>query len=418
MRDYLARVRAFSRNARLYLVSTSLSGFLFGIQYLFFNLYVLSLGYDQAFVGLLASVPALVTGATALPIGLFLRRIGYRRGLLIGMAFQTAALGGWAFLPGPVPLVTASVLSGLGGALTQISVLPFLVVSSSEKERTHLFGVQFALSTLFGVAGSLAGGALPRLLSSALRIPAEGAAAYRAMLLAAMGLAALALLPLSLIRGGGTAPATGKAGKLGSQAGIVGRLVLIQLCVGLGAGVLMPFVNVFYKIRFHVSDPLLGALFAAASLCIGLGSVAVPFLAERLGKVRTMVLMQALSIPFLVLMGFAPLLALSATGYLVRTALMNLGAPIFNAFAMGAVPECARAVASGLLVLGWNAGWGLSAWMSGRVQMAFGFSPLFLMTASLYSISILMMYFFFRRTQDIPAPKDREDLLLDEEHRV
>ena len=43
--------------------------------------------------------------------------------------------------------------------------------------------------------------------------------------------------------------------------GIIGRLVLIQLCVGLGAGVLMPFVNVFYKIRFHVSDPLLGALF-------------------------------------------------------------------------------------------------------------------------------------------------------------
>ncbi len=418
MRDYLARIRGFSRNARLYLVSTSLSGFLFGVQYLFFNLYILALGYDQAFVGLLASVPAIVTGASALPIGLFLRRIGYRRGLLMGMALQAAALGGWAFLKTPAALVAASALSGLGGALTQISVLPFLVVSSSETERTHLFGVQFSLSTLFGVAGSLTGGALPRLLSSIFGIPAEGAAAYRAMLLVAMGLAALALVPLCAIRGGGTAPAPGKAGRLGSQAGVALRLVLIQLCVGLGAGVLMPFVNVFYKIRFHVPDPLLGALFAGSSLCIGLGSAAVPFLAERLGKVRTMVLMQALSIPFLVLMGFSPVWAFSATGYLVRTALMNAGAPIFNAFAMGAVPERARPVASGLLVLGWNAGWGLSAWVSGRIQMTFGFSPIFLVTASLYSISILMMYLFFRRTPEIPVSKDREDLLLDEEHRV
>ena len=418
MFEYLARVRGFSRNARLYLVSTSLSGFLFGVQYLFFNLYVLSLGYDQALVGLLASVPAIVTGAAALPIGLCLRRIGYRRGLLAGMALQAAGLAGWVFLPARASLVAASALWGLGGALAQISVLPFLVVSSTEKERTHLFGVQFALNTLFGVAGSLAGGVLPRLFSLALGVPAEGAAAYRVMLLLAMGLAVLALVPLAMIRGGGTSPIEGKAGELGSRAGIVGRLVLIQLTVGLGAGILMPFVNVFYKLRFHVPDPLLGSLFAAVSLCIGLGGIAAPFLAERFGKVRTMVLMQTASIPFLLLMGFAPLFALSATGYLVRTALMNMGSPIFNAFAMGTVPDRSRAITASLLTLGWNAGWGLSAWVSGRVQMRFGFSPIFLVTASFYSLSILMMYVFFRRVQEPGELADREDVLLDEERRV
>lgn len=418
MSDYLARVRAFSRNARLYLVTTSVSGFLFGIQYLFFNLYVLSLGYDQAFVGILASVPALVTGAFAIPIGLSLRRIGYRRGLLTGMALQMVAIAGWALLPGRGALVAASALSGLGISLSSISLPPFLVVSSREKERTHLFSVQFALNTLFGVAGSLAGGVLPQLFSSAFGIPAEGAAAYRATLLLAMGLAALAFLPLVLIRGGGTAPIAEKPGKLGAHAGVARRLLLIQVAVGLGAGILMPFVNVFYKLRFHLPDPLLGSLFAAASLCIALGGTAVPLLAERLGKVRTMVLLQSLSIPFLVLMGFSPVFSLSAMGYLVRTALMNMGSPVFSSFAMGAVPERSRALVSSLLVLGWSAGWGVSAWVSGRVQVGYGFSPIFLVTASLYALSIAMTYLFFRRTKEESEPEKAEAVLSDEQGRV
>jgi len=332
------------------------------------------------------------------------------------MALQALAVVGWAFLPGRATLIAASVLSGVGAGFAQITALPFLVVASSEEERTHLFGVQFAVNTLFGVAGSLAGGALPGLLSRPFGIPAEGAAAYRAMLLLALALAVVALVPLALIRGGGTAPRRERRAERGPSTGVAGRLILIQLTIGLGAGVLMPFVNVFYKLRFHVPDPVLGSLFAAASLCIGLGGMGTPLLAERIGKVRTMVAMQSLSIPFLFLMGFSPVFALSATGYLVRTALMNMGVPVFNAFAMGAVPDRTRAITASLLTLGWNAGWGVSAWASGWVQMQFGFGPVFLVTACFYSLSILMMYLFFRGMSEIRPAADREDVLLDEEH--
>ncbi len=82
LRDYAAAVRGFSTNARLYLGTSLLVGFSTGLLYLLFNLYVLSLGYDQAFVGLLASLPALVTAAAAVPAGIFLPRLGYRRALL------------------------------------------------------------------------------------------------------------------------------------------------------------------------------------------------------------------------------------------------------------------------------------------------------------------------------------------------
>ncbi len=133
----MKRVHAFSRNARLFLASTFLYGFMFGLHYLFFNLYILSFGYDQEFVGVLASIPALVTAIVIIPVELFLPWIGYKRSLLLGTGLQMFALLGWAFLTERTPLALASVLFGLGSSLIWISSSSFMAASSTPKERTH-----------------------------------------------------------------------------------------------------------------------------------------------------------------------------------------------------------------------------------------------------------------------------------------
>ena len=46
--EYASRVRAFSRNARLYLLNVVIVGAAMGVFRLLFNFYVLSLGYDEA----------------------------------------------------------------------------------------------------------------------------------------------------------------------------------------------------------------------------------------------------------------------------------------------------------------------------------------------------------------------------------
>ena len=419
MSNYLRSVRAFSRNARLYLAGTVLFGLMFGLQYLFFNLYILKLGYDQEFVGLLASVPALVTAISALPIGLFLPRIGYKRSLLLGTILQIVALLGWAFLVSKTTLILASAFSGLGSSLIWISSSPFMVASSTPKERTHLFSVQFGLNTLAGVVASLIGGILPRVFACLFHLPLEGTSVYRGILLIAMGLTSLSLLPLAAIRGHGRVVPTAKGREgMGKYRPIVGKLILTQITVSLGAGLLMPFVNVFYKLRFEIPDHLLGSLFAASSLSMGLAVLIVPLLAERVGKVRTVVLTQALSLPFLFLMGFSSIFSLSAAGYLVRTALMNMSAPVFSAFAMGVVPERLRPLTSSLLVLAWNVGWAVSAFTSGRLQVKVGFAPIFFITASLYLLSCCLIYRFFHWVREEEPTEITEAVLRDEEIKV
>ncbi len=53
---YISRMRAFSRNARLYLIVAMLSGIAAGIQGLLFNFYILSLGYNEAVIGNIVTV--------------------------------------------------------------------------------------------------------------------------------------------------------------------------------------------------------------------------------------------------------------------------------------------------------------------------------------------------------------------------
>jgi MFS family permease len=418
-REYWTAIRGFSDNARLYLLNTGLLGLTFGLQYLFFNLYVLSLGYDQAFVGLLASIPALVTALTALPIGIVLPRVGYRRSLLAGVGLTLCSFVGWAFFPSREILVVAAVLSGLGFSLTAISSSPMMVAVSHERTRTHLFGVQFGVNTFSGVFANLIGGYLPILFNAVTAHSIEGAAAYRGVFVVGMILTLLALVPVLRMRGlHGLRERPVTPAQLKPHANILAKLLIIEITASLGAGMLMPFVNVFYRLRFNLSDPSIGAVFAASSLLTGCAALLAPVVASRLGKVRAIVVTQTLSIPFLLVMGFAPLGGVSAASYLVRTALMNMSSPLFPAYAMGLVPSRIRPLTAGLMMLAWNAGWAISSWISGHIQVSSGFTPLFLITGSLYVSSIVLTYVFFRSVAETPEPPSAEAVILDKVERA
>jgi MFS family permease len=137
---------------------------------------------------------------------------------------------------------------------------------------------------------------------------------------------------------------------------------------------------------------------------IGVGTLIGPHLAARLGgKVRAITVTQSSSLVFLLLMGFAPTLWLSAIGYLMRTALMNMASPLYSAFCMEHTPEHEQGFVNSVLNLSWNIGWAVGPFVSGVVQQNYGFTPLFVATAILYFIAIVLQWKFFD-TVDRMAP--------------
>lgn len=404
---YLRRLRGFSRNARLYLLFSFLSGLSFSIYYLFFNLYILSMDYDPGFLGLLVAIPMGINLVVAIPAGLLGDRIGYRRALLSGTAFLVLSTAGIALFPSAAGLILFSLTSGLGSSLVWVVGAPFMAQNSSEEERTHLFSIQFALNTFSGFFGYLLGGGLPALFANLFHIGPEEPSAYRATLLLSAGLLVITLLPLFAVRARSISRLTETKLRLREafeQPRLLGKLFVPEVVIGFGAGLLIPYLNVFLKGKFSLPNTLLGTLFAGQAVAMGLATLAGPLLAERWGKIRAVVYTQLVSIPFLLLLGYSPLFTPAVVGFLARAGLMNMGGPLYTAFVMERVEERRRAAVNGLLMMSWSGSWALSNWASGQLQQGPGFSLIFLITCVSYLIGSTMTYLFFA-SGDRPRPE-------------
>lgn len=398
-REYGQRLRAFHPNARLYLLSVLITGAAMGVARLLFNFYLVALGYDEALVGQLLAVSSLTALFAALPMGYLVGRLGSKASLLTGTALVGVTLLGMALWPLQSVLYALNALSGVAQSLLGVTMAPFLMENSREEERTYLFSFSSGLQMASAFVGNALGGYLPGWLAAWRGWEAQAPQAYGAVILVMGLLSLLALLPLSRLQPPGKKQSQPQAFApwlhLRAQSGRIARLILPLLLTSLGAGLVMPFMNLFFRKVHHQPDPVIGSLFAWGSLAMGLGLLIAPPLAERMGRIPLVVLTQGLSIPFLVLLGFAPWFWVSAAAYYIRLALMNMSGPVYQAFVMEQVSPEARATVSSLISMSWNIGWAVSPMISGWLQTRYGFGPSFVGTIILYSVSVWLYAHFF-----------------------
>jgi MFS family permease len=408
---YLTPMKTFKRSARLFLLMIVIYGIIYSIWALFFNFYMLEAGYTREFLGLVNAMPFASALVLGLPLGWVSDRIGRKPALIIGLVVSGIAMALQVTVTAPGLILAMAFLDGVAYNLFIISQAPLMVKLSNAENRTLLFSLNFAMSTLSGAVGSLFAGQLPQAFGTLLHVAPRSASAYQAVLLASIALGTTSLIPLLMMReptsGAATQPEEkhGEAGEWGVLR-LALKLGIPQLITGFGAAILIPYGNVFFLDKFAISDSLLGVLFSLSSLLIGIGSIVGPRLAIRLnGKINAIVLTQYSSLIFLVLMGFSPLLWLSVVGFLVRGVLMNMSAPLYSAFAMEQVPERDQGQVNSIQNIAWEVGWAIGPYISGIVQEHYGFAPLFLATTVLYCTSTTLTWVLFGKAEKrFPAP--------------
>jgi MFS family permease len=177
------------------------------------------------------------------------------------------------------------------------------------------------------------------------------------------------------------------------------QLLIPPLLISFGAALLIPYLNLFFKQRFDIADTTLGAIFAALNVSVGAAALLGPLISMRIGRIRTVALTQALSIPFLLALGFAPLLAIAIGAALARAALFNMGSPLYDAFAMERTEEPARPTVIGLINGAYSVGYLVAPSISTWTQATYGFAPLFIATTICYVLAVLANYWFFVRAE-------------------
>jgi MFS family permease len=340
--------------------------------------------------------------------------LGRKNSLLLSGVLMSASIMVIVIWPSQGVLYAMNVVSGLGQSLAAVTMAPFLMENSGEKERTYLFSFSSGLQMAMASVGNWVGGYLPTWIALNRGVPAISSEAYAGALVVVSLTVAVGLIPLALLK----TPRLQRSEKsvfapltyASKHPSLLGKLILPILITSIGAGLIMPFMNVFFRQVHHQPDPVIGGLFAWGSLAMGLGLLLAPPLAERMGKIQLVVATQTLSIPFLIILGFSPLFWMSAIAYYIRLALMNMSSPVYQTFVMEHVEPSSRATVASLVSMAWNFGWAFSPTISGYLQVQYGFAPSFLGTIILYTISTIMYYAFFlrgkQRTNPEPVPGD------------
>lgn len=400
----------FSPQVWLYLASVFSFGLSQAFAALFLNFYLRGLGLGAEWQGLLNALPALTLAALSLPAVALARRISNAHTLKIGAALSLVGTLLLASAPGPALAIVGALVQGAGAALSVVAGSPFMANHSDEESRVTLFSVQNALMTGAGFLGNLLGGRVPEIYAALSGTEPGGLGALRAALLVASAFQLLGLLPVLRLRPSGRTVREGRSFAVRDKR-TMARLVLPNILVGLGAGATIPFLNVYIEGRFHVSYASLGSLFAWTSLATAATALLQPLLVRHLGQLQAVLLVQASSLPFLALLGFAPELWMVAAALFTRGALMNAAGPVYGAYAMTVLPEEDRPMYSAVNVIAWDTGWALSSLLSGVVRAALPFGPafnvLFGWTLLLYAASVTAIYLGLYRPAHARAGKER-----------
>ncbi|MEO7664270.1 MAG: hypothetical protein ABIV26_04025, partial [Candidatus Limnocylindrales bacterium] len=119
------------------------------------------------------------------------------------------------------------------------------------------------------------------------------------------------------------------------------------------------------------------------------------------------VLVQGVSIPFLVVLGFSPILFTVIAAMAVRNSLMNAGNPIASAFAMDRVTPPERATLAAAMSLEWAVGWVIAGFYFSAVHAALGFEAgytvNFVTIVVLYSIATALYWHWFHDAEPGPG---------------
>lgn len=406
--DWKMKILSFNRNVKLFMLANVLIQIGLGVFMVMYNLYIKELGMPETVNGKVISMTAMASAIMLIPAGFLSDKLGRKWIIIVGALLGAVTLYYRSFAVLESPLVTAAFFTGLFMAFVQVSGVPLLAENSKSSERVHMFSIYFALMTTANVIGSLLGGVISDVLQVYLSM--DAVESIRWSLLVGATFFTAGLLPLFKLNNKAPAPSEKIETRIDIEPddpGLKRNLIVIfhfsfaSLLIGLGSGLVVPYLNLYFANRFDASNAYIGLVLSLGSAMTAVAMLIGPMLVRRVGKVKALIMFQVLSIPFLILTAYTTSLFLASLGFLLRQALMNAGNPIQSAIAMEVVHDKYKGLANSMNQMVFNVGWATMGPVAAGLVIAFGsywgYAYAFTITAGLYTVSSIYYYFIFGR---------------------
>jgi len=411
LRRYWNVIHHLGANMRLLLAGVALLGLGNGIFMTFFNLYLKQGGLGEAFLGRLNSLGTIGSLALAIPAGLLATRLGSRKSLAISAALVAVLSAVQASILIPTLLIVLQIGVSASSMLYGATYNPEMMRSTDPEDRQVAFSLAFTVGTVMSVLASIVGGLLPRLFVC------FGASSFMGLRLTLVVGSAFILASTAVFlrvrehQASGSERMTdavsngqGEPEVTSSWKRFAFRYTLINVIIGFGAGLSIPYLNLYFSDRFHASTVVVGNLFAMSNVVLTVSVLLAPWLVRRAGLLRTIALTVGGSLVFLVIMAFTRSITIAALAFWMRAGLMMCSTPVTDKFSLELVPPDKRSVAHNIFQMAWTGSWAVSTALGGWLIQKTGFTLPMVLTAAVYGTYIIFFVVSFRHHPAMQHP--------------
>ncbi|MDA0682596.1 MAG: hypothetical protein O2781_04515, partial [Bacteroidetes bacterium] len=176
------------------------------------------------------------------------------------------------------------------------------------------------------------------------------------------------------------------------------KAIVPTLIIAVGAGLTIPFINLFFFHNFQIDSSGFAVIGGIASILVAILSLLVPNLKSKLGFQKGITYVQTIAVIALVVLATTEFfkdywwgLPLAIMCYWVRTPLMNMAAPMTSELTMNYVGAKNQEMLSAIIAAIWSGSWFFSSQIF-RFLKAEGlpYAHIFYITAVLYAFGVFM----------------------------
>ncbi len=362
--------------------------------FLILNIYLAKKGFSDPEIANYISYRFLAVMLLAFPLGFYIKNKALKPFFLLG------SLG--------VPLVAISlvlaventwyqylpflfILWGVAFTLFQVSSLPYIMRNTVSKNQSHAISLNYATHSFGTIISAIIIFGFGKLIKEI----NEGLILLFIAFLGFFGVYYLLKMKVDMV-----VPFKKEVKWRSYDWALLLKAIIPTLIIAIGAGLTIPFINLFFYHNFEIDSSGFAVIGGMASLLVGILALLVPNVKNKLGFKKGITYTQITAVIALIALATTEFfsnywwaLPVSVLCFLIRAPLMNMAAPMTSELTMNYVGKENQEMLSAITAAIWSGSWFFSSQIF-RYLKAEGlpYAYIFYITAVLYSFGVFMYY--------------------------
>ena len=362
--------------------------------FLILNIYLAKEGFSDPEIANFISYRFLAVMLLAFPLGFYIKGKPLKPFFIIGgLGVPVVAIFlvlsvqyGWLkYLP------ILFILWGVVFTLFQVSSLPYLMRNTIVENQSHAISLNYATNS-FGIILS---GLIIFVTGQFMQEIDEGKILLWISILGFLGVYYLLKMKVDVVT-----PFKERLQYKSYDWILLIRATIPTLIIAIGAGLTIPFINLFFFHNFEVDSSGFAIIGGVASVLVAILALLVPNVKNKLGFKKGITYTQTIAVIALVALATTEFfndywwaLPLAVMCYWVRTPLMNMAAPMTSELTMNYVGVKNQEMLSAIMAAIWSGSWFFSSQIFRFLKLeGFSYAHIFYITAILYAFGVFMYY--------------------------